>query len=387
MRPHYLINFLFAGVRAIIYEEPFPRCEACLPTNVHNAPGIGFGLSFSSGTTAAHLYNGTVADIALVAASPDYVALMTRLVTSPKPSPLRKWNKWHRSINKKLGWPATTEVGILAGMLASLRDATNNALASPLDRVAVTHPPIPGLTEYDLSDALEHVGLRPWLASHLPRPKIGWPPLPEAGLYPEQLTEGRAVFAAHKRGLCEKYQNLWDCKEEEDQMKLEAVMVVGFTKGDLRAEVVRLRAPFDWNQGIEERLVDFSAGLDAIDNFESHTAYWAHVRNRLQTLLLKLPIRLTMVLLAGEKATHTGFLISLRDALMESEYVLGDNEGQVLVIGDEGGVIDPVFASARGAAQYARWRQEAPIGCEEPQDCQGQRAKEISHSEGERLEL
>lgn len=338
-------------------------------------------------TTAAHLYNGTVADIALVAASPDYVALMTRLVTSPKPSPLRKWNKWHRSINKKLGWPATTEVGILAGMLASLRDATNNALASPLDRVAVTHPPIPGLTEYDLSDALEHVGLRPWLASHLPRPKIGWPPLPEAGLYPEQLTEGRAVFAAHKRGLCEKYQNLWDCKEEEDQMKLEAVMVVGFTKGDLRAEVVRLRAPFDWNQGIEERLVDFSAGLDAIDNFESHTAYWAHVRNRLQTLLLKLPIRLTMVLLAGEKATHTGFLISLRDALMESEYVLGDNEGQVLVIGDEGGVIDPVFASARGAAQYARWRQEAPIGCEEPQDCQGQRAKEISHSEGERLEL
>lgn len=324
-------------------------------------------------TTAVHLYNGTVMDIALVAASPDYMALMARLVTSPKPPPLSRWSKWRRSINKKLGRPSTPDVGTLAGMLVSLRDATLLTLASPLDRVAVSHPPIPGLTEYDLSDALEHASLRPWLSSRLPRPKIGWPPLPEAGMYPAHLTEGHAVFVAHKHGLCENYKNLFDCWDEEEQMPLEMVLVAGFTKGDLRAEVMMIEAPFDGFQRVMEKLVDLAAGLDGINKFKSEEAFWEHIRNQLEALVSRLPTGLTMVLLTGENATHPSFLRALRDAVGDGQ---GRNEeGRALVMDGEGGVINPAFASARGSAQYARWRQEAPIGCEEPKNCQDEQER------------
>lgn len=37
---------------------------------------------------------------------------------------------------------------------------------------------------------------------------------------------------------------------------------------------------------------------------------------------------------------------------------------------------DPLFAAARGAALYARWRQEAPYDCEEEEKCEEQRQRE-----------
>ncbi|KAI5465034.1 hypothetical protein BGZ63DRAFT_336296, partial [Mariannaea sp. PMI_226] len=356
-------------------EEPFPRCANCVPSNIYNAPGVGFALSSSSATAAMHLSNGTVMDIALVAASPEYISLMARLVASPKPPPLSRWSKWRRSINKKLGRPATPDVGTLAHMLVALRNATWLALAvdAQLDRVTVSHPPISGLTEYDMSDALEHVGLRPWLSSHLPRPKIGWPPLPEAGMYPTHLTEGHAVFAAYKHGLCKNYKNLFDCWDEEERMPLEMVLVAGFAKGDLRAEAMRIEAPFDWFQHVAANFVDLEAGLDAMGSFESEAAFWHHVRARLEALVTTLPTKLTMVLLTGEEATHPRFLGALRDALEGS--LGGIGEGQALVADgeDSGGVINAAFAGARGSAQYSRWRQEAPVGCEEPEDCRHER--------------
>ncbi|KAK5996540.1 hypothetical protein PT974_01875 [Cladobotryum mycophilum] len=83
------------------------------------------------------------------------------------------------------------DVGILAGMFASLHDATTPALISSLGHAAVSHPPIPGLVTQDLSDALEYIGLQHWLA---PQPA-------EAGMYPSKLTEAHAIFAAHGEDL------------------------------------------------------------------------------------------------------------------------------------------------------------------------------------------
>ncbi|KAF7556120.1 hypothetical protein G7Z17_g1598 [Cylindrodendrum hubeiense] len=384
MRLQYLISFLAAGVSAVP-DEPFPRCAECLPASIHDAPGVGFGLSFSSATAAAHLFNGDVVDIILVDASPHYVELMARLVDIDKPPTLSRLDKWRRSINKKLGWPATPDVGTLADMLVDLRNAATLALASPIDRVAVSHPPIIGLTEYDLSDALEYAGLRPWLASELPRPKRQWPPLPQAGMYPAKLTEGHAVFAAHKKGLCENYKDLFECWEEEEPMALETVLVAGFTKGDIRAEVLSLQAPFESFQDEEviDKFWNLSGGLDVADEFGSREEYWDFVRYRLELLVSGLPKRLTMVMLTGENATHPGFLNTLLYVLRRRGYSLGNGEDQVLVVSGEGHV-DPEYASARGAAQYARWRQEAPIGCMEVKDCEDERRR---HTDDERVEL
>lgn len=293
---------------------------------------------------------------------------MARLVSSPKPPPLTYLGTWRRSINKKLGRPATADVGTLAGMFVALRDAAGLALGSTPDSVSVSQPPIPGLAAHDLADALEHAGLRNWLTAERG----------QAGLYPRRLTEAHAVFAAHGQGLCADYRDLFECWEEEEQMALHTALLVGFTKGDLRAEIVRLRAPFEWSQGVVERFVDLEAGLNGMSNFQNEEAFCGHVRDRLTAVVRKAPAKLMKVMLAGESAADPRFLGALRNALGEGGYVVvgseGGREGEVLVLGEGNDtVVEPTFASARGAAQYSRWRQEAPIGCRELERCNGER--------------
>ncbi|KAM5375293.1 hypothetical protein ACJZ2D_006122 [Fusarium nematophilum] len=311
MKLQYLITFFILGVDA---SDVFPSCKDCVPLSVYTAPGLGFGLSFSSGTAAAHLHNGTVLDLALVRATPE-------------------------SINKKLGRPATPDVGTLAEMFASLRDAATTALApsSPLDRVAVTTPPMPGLADYDLVDALEYA----------------------------KLTEAHAVMAAHGLGLCENYDNMDLCTEEELLMPLEKVMVVGLTEMDLRAEVMKAQGPFSMFSDVIDRFVYLEAGLNARDGFQSEEAFWAYAGSRLKMLVSRLPMKLTRVWLVGENSTHPAFLGALREAMEGSGhgYVFGGvRDEQVLVRGE---AISPTFSSARSAVQYARWRQQAPLGCYE----------------------
>ncbi|KAM5345185.1 hypothetical protein ACJ41O_011047 [Fusarium nematophilum] len=165
---------------------------------------------------------------------PDYAAVMARLVASPKPPPPGRWSKWRRSINKKLGRPATPDVGTLADMLASLRDAAGASLGTSLDRVAVTSPPIAGLADYDMLDALQHANLRPWLAatSGLPYSEPE-PPFYPAGQYPEELSEAYAVMGAYGIGMCKRYWNVFGCDEENSRRPTEKVMVVGITEVDL----------------------------------------------------------------------------------------------------------------------------------------------------------
>ncbi|KAI2616701.1 hypothetical protein GGS26DRAFT_443826 [Hypomontagnella submonticulosa] len=382
MRIQPAIAFLLPIVRAW-YDCPFPTCEKCLSIGAHDAPGIGFGIEFSYGTAAAHFYNGTVVNIAKVPPTLEYAELMARLSSLPHPPLETTLDRWRRSINKLLGRPATPDVDTLASMLAALRDATSTALASPIDRVVVTHPILPGLAVADLADALEHAGLRPWLGAGPAEPPA------YAGLYPSKLTEGSAVFAAHGFGLCNDFGDLFECGEEEERMAVHTVLLAGLTRRDLRAEVVKLRAPFNLDQRILVSFVDVEAGLDQMERYATPDAFWAHTQKQLEAGVRQSSSPLTKVMLTGENATHPDFLAVLKDALARGGYSAG--EGAIRLEVDER-VGDPTFASARGAAQYARWRQEAPIGCKERRSCEegrekARRSDNSQESKPERLEL
>ncbi|KAF5724456.1 chitinase [Fusarium mundagurra] len=362
------------------YFEPFPTCADCLPGSVHDAPGIGFSLSLTSGIAAVHFYNGTVKNIASIPANPEYAALMKRLANSPPPPPSR-WEKLRRSFNKKIGRPATPDVGIIATILVSLRDVTSAAVTSPLDRVAVSHSRIQGLAEPDLWDALEHAHIRPWVAACLPRPKVVLP-LPAAGAYPSQLLESYAVFAGHGKGLCKHYKNFWQCEEEQDNVPLETTLVVGISPADLRGDIIRPWSAFTDLQPRrgDRTFVDLELGLAAS---EDKPDFWARVTERLQGFCGTVPkgFRLDTILLTGENATHPAFLQALRSALVGNGYLQRESDSGGSFFHEGETVIDPVFASARGAAQYARWRQEAPIGCEEQDKCEEERRGQGKHAE------
>ncbi|KAF5687078.1 hypothetical protein FDENT_5551 [Fusarium denticulatum] len=383
MRLALLFSLIGSAKASSDYFEPFPTCADCLPASVHDAPGIGFSLSLSSGTAAVHFYNGTVKNIASIPTNPEYAALMKRLANSPPPPPPSRWEKLRRSSNKKIGRPATPDVGIIATMLISLRDVTSAAITRPLDRVAVSHSRIQGLAEPDLWDALEYTLIRPWVAAGLPRSKFVLP-LPPAGEYPSRLLESYAVFAGHGKGLCKHYKSFWQCEEEQDNVPSETTLIVGIIPTDLRGDIIRTWSAFTDLQPRrgDRTFVDLELGLAAS---EDKPNFWARVTERLQGFCGTVPegFRLDTILLTGENATHPAFLQALRSALVGNGYLQreSDNRGGISFVHEGEVVIDPVFASARGAAQYARWRQEAPIGCEEQDRCEEERRRQEKHVE------
>lgn len=166
---------------------------------------------------------------------------MLRLVQVPKEDVPARDDQWFsRWVNKKLGRPATPDVGILGTFLRRLakesfavldtrkkeaaaaeEEELGGSSPSPsslllLDHdnsnIAISSPLFPALTSRDLNDALEYAGLQSWLV------------VPTT--YPERLSPSRAAFGARGRGLCANYRNLYECDDEFEEVPAETVYYV-----------------------------------------------------------------------------------------------------------------------------------------------------------------
>lgn len=162
---------------------------------------------FGSRTSVARFENGTTVNLAQIRGSPQYVALMERLIQKPKtPSwlghlgTIGHWLSIWRSLKSIAGLPATRESGILAEMVAALKSESERTLQTRIETAAVTAPWmavwdnwIPG--DSVVNDALVLAGLEPidWMANE-----------------PIYLGETNAVLAANGRFICKE---LW-CGDE-----------------------------------------------------------------------------------------------------------------------------------------------------------------------------
>ncbi|CAI7675031.1 unnamed protein product [Penicillium discolor] len=104
---------------------------------------------------------------------------------------------------------------------------------------------------------------------------------------------------------------------------------------------------------VEAQLVDYELGLDRFLEKEE-AALW----NRLHSQLQIVP--------PGESVTHPRCLATLRDSISE----LSPGVVNIKL------VMDPTFAAARGAALYARRRQEVQSNCVEQSECEETRLHE-----------
>ena len=122
-------------------------------------------------------------------------------------------------------------------------------------------------------------------------------------------------------------------------------------------------------------------GLATLRSHPSPSAYWTEIRNQLQILPRAAAERgrpTTAVLLLGESTDNGEFTDVLNDALTSAGITLEEASRS------------PVWDVARGAALYARIRQEVPWDCSEPKDCWAPiaMAREMQHLlRKERLEL
>ncbi|KAJ5781749.1 uncharacterized protein N7518_010232 [Penicillium psychrosexuale] len=351
-------------------------CDTCLPAKVHDAPGVGFDLTPLYGTAVVHYYNGTVVEVAKVLGSPEYLELMARLATISKPFPnstlgfisglsLRlvenllpevssPWRDWWRWLNTKLGRPVKPdEVEIISDLLQQLKVLTEKKISQPLDRVAVTDPGFQSLKSVTLNAALRMSDLRTWVGDSI--------------YYANRIVEGDAVYAANGYGLCADYLDLSHCSDEFAESPDPTVLLVSYNRNLLYTSIVEgdTGEAFSRITRVEAQLVDYELGLDRLLE-KDEAILWDRLRSQLQILPREFEHPITHLVLAGESVTHPRFLTTLRDSISE----LSPDVVNIKL------AMDPTFAAARGAALYARRRQEVQSNCTERSECEETRLHE-----------
>jgi hypothetical protein len=234
-------------------------------------------------------------------------------------------------------------------MLSKLKTPTNSFLGplGPVDLAFVTVPYLPALYMEDLVDAFEYAGIRlltlPWYI-YQSGDSAQWP-----------ITEISTAYAGNSFGICTSYKNLTRCSEETRKMLDQNVFAVLFTQTALTAHVSPLwSAQHFYDAG---GIVNFDLGLD---NERSTADYWARVRSALREGMASYAGRgekLGLVVSYGESAGNEYF-----DRILKEEVL----NYQVDTAGPEFSVKDPVFAAARGAAEFAK---RAPFLCLYADDC------------------
>ncbi|CAI7640865.1 unnamed protein product [Penicillium crustosum] len=358
-------------------------CDTCLPVTIHDAPGVGFDLTPLYGTAVVKYYNGTFVEVAKIQGNPEYLKLMARLAISEPvlqstrnfmhklssclveylfPSVSSPWRDWWRRLNMKLGRPIKADgVEIISDLLQELKIATEKAISQPLDRVAVTEPGFQALSPAMVNAALRVLGLRTWLRDSV--------------YYPSRLAEGDAVYAANGYGLCINYLDRFQCADEFEHSPVPTVFVVSYNHNLLYTSIIDYATSeaFSFISGLQAQLVDYDLGLDnLVENEQDQTAFWDRLRSQLQILPRESEYTITHILLAGESVTHPRFLAFLRESM--SKLSLDPAMAKIQL------AIDPTFAAARGAALYARRRQEVPSDCYEKLECKEMRLRERLHT-------
>jgi hypothetical protein len=154
------------------------------------------------------LDNGTAINLAKVPGSPEYSALIERLIKTQQPELesrydfLGRWQTRWRWLKRIVGLPATKNVAVLAKLIADLKTATEAVLQTTIHSVSITAVwlPVWEYQEYfdnDINDALVYGGLAPWADSK-------WEEV--------YLAEVYTALAGNGRKLCHTYH----CDDDDD---------------------------------------------------------------------------------------------------------------------------------------------------------------------------
>lgn len=237
-----------------------------------------------------------------------------------------------RKLRKRIGLPASADVGNIADLLAALRDKANDFVQEKFTTAVATIPHLVAVYNEDITDALEHVGLNMhgiWYYEHL-------------------VYETISAYAGLGLGLCRNYTNAADCLDTQREWERDIIMPVLYTRSALTMSFAPVRgAYFLWEPSYRHR-VDFDLGSDKLASLqtpEEVKRYWSQVRTKLVEVMVERPAydKPHKIILMGESASDPEFVRNLWLALatvMDRAPVLLD--------------ADPLFAAAKGAAEFAK---------------------------------
>jgi hypothetical protein len=142
------------------------------------------------------------------------------------------WGDWrretYRKVRKQLGFPASSDVQILADMLKALVQLLPGDPPTQLLSGRISYPSILALYHEDIVDAAEYVGVQ------LPKGMRGW--------QPRELT---AAYAGYGMGLCPSFDNKKKCRSEELELPPRSAILIEYTKHALVLHTSNMREAED----------------------------------------------------------------------------------------------------------------------------------------------
>lgn len=140
------------------------------------------------------------------------------------------WEDWPRqllrSARKRVGLAASGDVAVLSRLLQHVLDLqpADPRISLRANPVVISYPALYGLSQEDIADAAEYLGL-----SILP------------GNHHYQPRSIVAAYAGHGLGLCDNYKDMETCRQEGLDLPVRKVLLVEYTEQALflHAEVMR----------------------------------------------------------------------------------------------------------------------------------------------------
>ncbi|KAF2499383.1 hypothetical protein BU16DRAFT_614820 [Lophium mytilinum] len=321
----------------LTYEPSEADCDV-LPYSV------GFDISLSYGTAVIRWANGSYEPVAKIDGTPDYVRNMdymslmsSRHLHTPYcdqiMGPLLDWRRMAlRRFRKKLGLPASPEVGYIGRMIRQLRYATEQKLGHEIKHVVTTRPELRALYHEDMEDALEYVGLEyVEVCQGCPVQFELW-----------------SAYAGIGLGLCQNFTDVDECHKEMHPMPWLTVLSLFYSRKGLQVHAGRLSNSYDWSKCADLRwdtyTVDFDVGSDSIPATEpTAEVYWNKIRTQIRFVIQRqLPDPIDKVILQGESALNERFVREVYDLLRR------DGSDDAVFYSDY-----PIFVAANGAAEHA----------------------------------
>ena len=270
-------------------------------------------------------------------------------------------------MNKLCGRPATSETAVLAAMVSALYNKTQTWLGEeqPLTAAVLSSPNRVHLTDEEINDVFDYLKLKNLMAE------------PDSL---EDLYATSAAYAGYGRGLCNTYTDVDTCEREELRFPFQRLLHIDFNRESLSGTIKSLQSARDGLVAAAFIDPDLGHGREevqlAIAPESDGKLYWAMVSARIRELVLSFKPSITDLLLTGTSATNGHFKAALRHALHDivAEGVLAILDGSS--DGNEDNVIEAdewkaifEFATAQGAAEVAKRRQEGPVRCAQSDEC------------------
>jgi hypothetical protein len=193
-----------------------------------------------------------------------------------------------------------------------------------------------------------------------------------------QLYAKSAAYAGYVKGLCHTYIDAYACEREESELPYQRLLHLDLNSETLSETLKILRSTCDGS--VDSSFIDPKLGFrgEVDDTGEQYlTAVSGRIRDLVKSLQRAYMPHVTELLLSGPHAANKRFHEAIRAAFQDLD---ADKRVLASLGHGNGSLIDQEewqslfrFATARGAAEIAKRRQEGPVQCVPSDECKWRR--------------